>query len=151
MFDKLSKKEQLILLAGIFEGEGWFGLNRTNKLNYTPVAVLEVQMSDEDVVKKFQRYCNTNKKIHFKPKRKEHYKDQYRFTLSGTRALQLMEEMLPYLGIRRKEQYYAVVQSIGDGPKNWSPPISEQTKDKASNVGCSTDACRKNAIGRDSL
>ena len=151
MFDKLSKKEQLILLAGIFEGEGWFGLNRTNKLNYTPVAVLEVQMSDEDVVKKFQRYCNTNKKIHFKPKRKEHYKDQYRFTLSGTRALQLMEEMLPYLGIRRKEQYYAVVQSIGNGPKNWSPPISEQTKDKASNVGRSTDACRKNAIGRDSL
>ena len=151
MFDKLSKKEQLILLAGIFEGEGWFGLNRTNKLNYTPVAVLEVQMSDEDVVKKFQRYCNTNKKIHFKPKRKEHYKDQYRFTLSGTRALQLMEEILPYLGIRRKEQYYAVVQSIGNGPKNWSPPISEQTKDKASNVRCSTDACRKNAIGRDSL
>jgi hypothetical protein len=141
MFDQLSKKEQLILLAGIFEGEGWFGLNRTNKLNYTPVAVLEVQMSDEDVVKKFQRYCNTNKKIHFKPKRKEHYKDQYRFTLSGTRALQLMEEMLPYLGIRRKEQYYAVVQSIGNGPKNWSPPVLEQTKDEAGDVRCTTDAC----------
>ena len=141
MFDQLSKKEQLILLAGIFEGEGWFGLNRTNKLNYTPVAVLEVQMSDEDVVKKFQRYCNTNKKIHFKPKRKEHYKDQYRFTLSGTRALQLMEEMLPYLGIRRKEQYYAVVQSIGNGPKNWSPPVLEQTKDEAGDVRCTTNAC----------
>jgi hypothetical protein len=141
MFDQLSKKEQLILLAGIFEGEGWFGLNRINKLNYTPVAVLEVQMSDEDVVKKFQRYCNTNKKIHFKPKRKEHYKDQYRFTLSGTRALQLMEEMLPYLGIRRKEQYYAVVQSIGNGPKNWSPPVLEQTKDEAGDVRCTTDAC----------
>ena len=141
MFDQLSKKEQLILLAGIFEGEGWFGLNRTNKLNYTPTVVLEVQMSDEDVVKKFQRYCNTNKKIHFKPKRKEHYKDQYRFTLSGTRALQLMEEMLPYLGIRRKEQYYAVVQSIGNGPKNWSPPVLEQTKDEAGDVRCTTDAC----------
>jgi len=134
MFDQLSKKEQLILLAGIFEGEGWFGLNRTNHPTFTPTAVLEVQMSDEDVVQKFQRYCNTNKKIHFKRKRKEHYKDQYRFTLSGSRALQLMEEMLPYLGIRRKEQYYAVVQSIGNGPKNWSPPVLEQTKDETSNV-----------------
>ena len=134
MFDQLSKKEQLILLAGIFEGEGWFGLNRTNKLNYTPTAVLEVQMSDEDIVKKFQRYCNKNKNIFFRPKRKEHYKDQWRFTLTGTAALQLMEEMLPYLGIRRKEQYYAVVQSIGNGPKNWSPPVLEQTKDETSNV-----------------
>ena len=134
MFDQLSKKEQLILLAGIFEGEGWFGLNKTKNPTFTPTAVLEVQMSDEDVVQKFQRYCNTNKKIHFKRKRKEHYKDQYRFTLSGSRALQLMEEMLPYLGIRRKQQYYAVVQSIGDGPKNWSPPVLEQTKNETSNV-----------------
>jgi hypothetical protein len=45
-----------------------------------------------------------------------------------------MEEMLPYLSIRRKEQYYAVVQSIGNGPKNWSSPIFEQTKDETSNV-----------------
>ena len=134
MFDQLSKKEQLILLAGIFEGEGWFGLNKTKNPTFTPTAVLEVQMSDEDVVQKFQRYCNTNKKIHFVRKRKEHYKDQYRFTLSGSRALQLMEEMLPYLGIRRKEQYYAVVQSIGNGPKNWSPPVLEQTKNETSNV-----------------
>ena len=134
MFDQLSKKEQLILLAGIFEGEGWFGLNKTKNPTFTPTAVLEVQMSDEDVVQKFQRYCNTNKKIHFKRKRKEHYKDQYRFTLSGSRALQLMEEMLPYLGIRRKQQYYAVVQSIGDGPKNWSSPLLKQTENKASNV-----------------
>ena len=134
MFEKLTKKEQLILLAGIFEGEGWFGLNRTNKVNYTPVAVLEVQMSDEDIVKKFQRYCNLNKNIFFKPKRKEHHKDQYRFTITGKRALQFMEDMLPYLGIRRKEQYYHVVKSIGNGPKNWSPPILEQTKNQTSNV-----------------
>ena len=134
MFDQLSKKEQLILLAGIFEGEGWFGLNRGRDPKHTPQAILEVQMSDEDIVKRFQRYCNTNKKIFIKPKRKEHYKDQYRFTLSGTPALQLMEEMLPYLGIRRKEQYYHVVKSIGNGPKNWSPPISKQTENQTSNV-----------------
>jgi hypothetical protein len=84
MFDQLSKKEQLILLAGIFEGEGWFGLNRTNKLNYTPTAVLEVQMSDEDIVKKFQRYCNTNKKIHFNQKEKSTIK------ISGVLLLQVL-------------------------------------------------------------
>ena len=134
MFEKLSQKEKLIYLSGVFEGEGWFGLNRTVKNTYTPTAVLEVQMSDEDIVKRFQRYCNTNRKIHFVRKRKEHYKDQYRFVLTGIRALQLMEEMLPYLGIRRKEQYYHVVKSIGNGPKDWSPPICKQTENQTSNV-----------------
>ena len=52
MFEKLSRKQQLIFLSGVFEGEGWFGLNKWGVR--TPVAVLEVQMSDEDVIKKFQ-------------------------------------------------------------------------------------------------
>ena len=47
MFEQLSKKEQLInilffiiFLSGVFEGEGWFGLNQTSN-GWTPAACLE--------------------------------------------------------------------------------------------------------------
>ena len=55
MFEQLSKKEQLIYLSGLFEGEGWFGLNKKPN-GWTPSASLEVQMSDESVVRLFQKY-----------------------------------------------------------------------------------------------
>jgi hypothetical protein len=132
MFENFSKKEQLIFLSGVFEGEGWFGVNRFGNRN--PVAVLEVQMSDEDVIKKFQRYFNLNSNIWFRKRSKKHYKDMWRFWLKGTRALHFMEEMLPYLSIRRKEQYYNVVKSIGNGPKDWSSPIFKQTENQTSDV-----------------
>ena len=151
MFDELTKKQRLIFLAGVFEGEGWFGIVK-KKEGHTPAAVLEVQMSDEDVVTLFQRYLKTNRNItKRRKKKKKSYKDIYRFSIKGYRALHLMEEMLPYLCRRRKEQYYAVVKSIGNGPKNWSPPLSKQTKDKTSNVRCTTPARRKDANRGDSL
>jgi len=31
VFDELTKKEQLIFLAGLFEGEGWFGIQKRKK------------------------------------------------------------------------------------------------------------------------
>ena len=143
MFEQLSKKEQLIYLSGLFEGEGWFGINK-RKEGWTPSAVLEVQMTDEDVITKFRDYLNTEAPIYKKKyKQKYYHKDVYRFSVKGYRALHFMEEMLPYLGTRRKEQYYAVVKAIGNGPKNWSPPVFEQTEDQTSNVGCTINACRE--------
>ena len=150
-FQELNKKEQLILLAGIFEGEGWFGINK-RKYGWTPSAVMEIQMTDEEIVTKFKEYLKAEAPIYKrKKKEKDYHKDVYRFTIKGHRALHFMEEMLPYLGIRRREQYYAVVKSIGDGPKNWSPPICQSSEDETSNVGCTTKARRENASGRDSI
>ena len=54
MFEQLSKKEQLIYLSGLFEVECWFGINK-RKEGWTPSAVLEVQMTDEEVVTLFKR------------------------------------------------------------------------------------------------
>ena len=150
-FQELSRKEQLILLAGIFEGEGWFGINK-RKHGWTPVAAMEIQMTDEDILQKFQTYLEVDKNLAKRNKKaQEHHKTVYRFSIRGHRALHFMEEMLPYLGIRRREQYYAVVKSIGNGPKNWSPPICQSSEDETSNVGCTAKARRKNASGRDSI
>ena len=151
MFEKLSKRDQLLILSGIFEGEGWFGINK-RKHGWTPSASMEIQMTDEDVLQKFQTYLEVNKNIVKRNRKiKKHHKTVYRFSIRGYRALHFMEEMLPYLCRRRKEQYYAVVKSIGNGPKNWSPPLSKQTKDKTSNVRCTTHARRKDANRGDSL
>ena len=134
MFEQLSKKEQLIYLSGLFEGEGWFGINK-RKEGWTPSAVMEVQMTDEDIITKFKDYLKTEAPIYKKKYKQKHYhKDVYRFSVKGYRALHFMEKMLPYLGTRRKEQYYAVVKAIGNGPKNWSPPVSEQAENQTSNV-----------------
>jgi hypothetical protein len=129
MFEKLSKRDQLLILSGIFEGEGWFGINK-RKHGWTPSASMEIQMTDEDVLQKFQTYLEVNKNIVKRNRKiKKHHKTVYRFSIRGYRALHFMEEMLPYLCRRRKEQYYAVVKSIGNGPKNWSPPLSKPSED----------------------
>jgi mRNA-degrading endonuclease RelE of RelBE toxin-antitoxin system len=134
MFEELSKRDQLLILSGIFEGEGWFGVNK-RKHGWTPSASMEIQMTDKDILEKFQSYLKVyNNLIKRNKKAKEHHKTVWRFAIRGYRALHFMEEMLPYLGTRRKEQYYAVVKIIGDGPKNWSPPVSEQAEDQTSNV-----------------
>jgi len=151
MFEELSKRDQLLILSGIFEGEGWFGINK-RKHGWTPSAAMEIQMTDEDILQKFQTYLEVNKNlVKRNQKAKEHHKTVYRFSIRGYRALHFMEEMLPYLGKRRQKQYYDVVKIIGDGPKNWSPPVSKQAKNKTSNVGCTTSARRKNASRGDSL
>ena len=63
MFEQLSKKEQLIYLSGLFEGEGWFGINK-RKEGWTPSAVMEVQMTDEDIITKFKDYLTFSSKLH---------------------------------------------------------------------------------------
>jgi hypothetical protein len=99
MFDQLSKKEQLIFLAGVFEGEGWFGSYKRGK--WKPYAIMEVTMSDLDIVKRFQRYLNLNSNL-TKRKLYPNRKQTWKFSIKGYRALHFMEEMLPYLSIREK-------------------------------------------------
>jgi len=151
MFEELSKRDQLLILSGIFEGEGWFGINK-RKHGWTPSASMEIQMTDKDVLEKFQSYLKVyNNLIKRNKKAKEHHKTVWRFAIRGYRALHFMEAMLPYLGKRRQKQYYDVVKIIGDGPKNWSPPISEQAKNETSNVRCTASARRKDASRGDRL
>ena len=134
-FYLLPRQQQLIFLAGVFEGEGWFGIQRDYYKGKpkNPRASLEVGMTDSDIIQRFQYYINSNGNVYL-PKRQKGKKQSFKFSIKGYRALHLMEEMLPYLGIRRKEQYYHVVKSIGNGPKDWSPPICKQTENQTSNV-----------------
>ena len=132
MWENLSKKEKLILLSGIFEGEGCCGFYRAGGKDRRNIE-LSVKMTDEDVILKFKEFFQKG----FTGKAKiyqEHHKQAYRWKVTGVEALKIMNRMLPYLGKRRSENYYGMVQLIRDGGKDCHTHLLKQAKDKTSNV-----------------
>ena len=144
MFKFLNKKEKLIFLSGIFEGEGTFGYFKAGLYKDGRVRrkiEVSVEMTDPDVVNLFYNYFNKGNV--YVRKFDNHYKTAYRWKVSGLEGLKILHLMLPYLCKRRQEQYYGMVQLIRDGSKDGSAYLLQPTKNKTSNVGCSTNACTK--------
>ena len=147
MFKFLTDREKLIFLSGIFEGEGCFGHFKNGK---KPKRIeIQLQMTDPDVVNKFYEYF---KKGHLTKKEyTNHYKTIYRWKVTGLEALKILHKMLPYFCKRRKENYYGMVQSIRNGSKDGSAYILKPSKDKTSDVGCTTNACTEDGSRGGSL
>ena len=144
MFKFLSKKEKLIFLSGIFEGEGTFGYFKAGLYRDGRVRrkiEVSVEMTDPDVVNLFHTFFNKGNV--YVRKFDNHYKTAYRWKVSGLEGLKILHLMLPYLCKRRQEQYYGMVQLIRDGSKDGSAYLLQPTKNKTSNVGCSINACTK--------
>ena len=135
MYSFLSDKEKLIFLSGVFEGEGNFGYYKHGK--GTKQIELSVTMTDKDVVDKFFEYFNKGYVCSPKP-RETYYKKLYKWKATGLEALKIINIMIPYLGKRRVEKYYGMVQSIRDGNKDGSPHILQSSENKTSNVGRSS-------------
>ena len=100
-YDFLSwnKNTQLLYLAGVFEGEGTYGIWKQggrNILNF----ILKVKMTDKDVVQRFAEYCNYGNVLAEKPQTEKH-KVGWVWKITGPRALNFASEMFPYLGQRR--------------------------------------------------
>lgn len=85
---------EIAWLAGLLEGEGSFNL----QCSKYPVGIW-LHMTDEDVVAKACVMLGT--KYHKMGKRKEHWKDSYKTGLRGRRAIEIMKQILPYMGQRR--------------------------------------------------
>ena len=144
MFKFLNKKEKLIFLSGIFEGEGTFGNFKAGVYRDGRVRrkiEISVEMTDRDVVDLFHTYFNKGN-VYVRTF-ENHYKTSYRWKVAGLEGLKILHLMLPYLCKRRQEQYYGMVQLIRDGGKDRSAYILQPTEDKTSNVGRSTNACTK--------
>ena len=152
MFKFLSDREKLIFLAGIFEGEGTFGYFKGGKYRDGRVRrkiEVSVEMTDRDVVDLFHNFFKFGNV--FTRTFNNHYKTTYRWKAVGLEGLKILHLMIPYLCKRRQEQYYGMVQLIRDGSKNGSAYLLQPTKNKTSNVGCSTDARTKDGSRRGSL
>jgi len=112
-FDNLTKKEKLIFLAGVFEGEGSFGLwGKQTKNNM--YLTINVNMIDRDIIERFLNFFKTGSI--YTPKLVVNRKQQYAWKVTGKKAMEIMLQMAPYFGIRRKEKFEQCCQSYKQLP-----------------------------------
>ena len=107
MFDNLSDKEKLIYLAGVFEGEGSFGIwnNKIDRKNKTVKKYINiaVQMTDEDTIRKFSNFFGGPYQT-YKPRAHQN-KIVYCWRTKGKKSLDILHRIMPYLGKRRQEKF----------------------------------------------
>jgi len=86
-------------LAGLLEGEGFFGIGYPSRPNQ---ASISLEMTDEDVISKVAELWNVQ---YCKPKvRNKKWQQTYKLQIRGQRAIKWMEDIYPYMSIRRKER-----------------------------------------------
>lgn len=86
-------------LAGLFEGEAYFGYGVPTEPNSPRISV---NMTDEDVIAKVAAlFGHSYTRI---TPQKEHWNIKYLFTLKGIRVAQLMQQIYPVMGQRRQKQ-----------------------------------------------
>ena len=94
--------EELVWLAGLLEGEGYFRLGNGN----SPCIVL--CMTDRDVVIRAQNIMGGN--LSTRQQRPNH-KLQYILRLYGRPALVIMKLLLPEMGLRRAQKIAAIIET----------------------------------------
>jgi hypothetical protein len=90
-------------LAGLLEGEAYFGLNTAATLSPSPM--LELNTVDADVILRVQRIYRerytVGVKIHERPPRRAGYQPQLHIALYGDAARAVMAGIAPLMGLRR--------------------------------------------------
>lgn len=90
-------------LVGLLEGEGTFGMFRTSQ-------VINLQMSDEDVVYRYGqilvKYLNLHKMPNIGVLSRPNRSEMYQLTLRGEKARQIMRLIVPYMGTRRRARIW---------------------------------------------
>jgi hypothetical protein len=112
------KFDQMSWLIGLLEGEGAFiltkahytGTKRVSGREYLYPAI-KLNMTDEDTVRKAAELmggCAVCRVRHHP------YQDTFMVTLSGARALRMMEQIRPFLSTRRAAKIGEIVIAIGE-------------------------------------
>ncbi len=86
--------EERAWMAGLFEGEGCFTMRRNHTLR------MEIAMTDRDVVERFAKLAGVGN-VNSLDKRVHQRKEQWRWSISGEKAIALALELRPWLGTRR--------------------------------------------------
>lgn len=148
-FQGLSKKEKIIFLAGVFDGEGSYGMWMKNSKARVPKRyfTIAVEASDADMVSRFAEVFGGS--FYVIKKKQAHHKHCFRWKVNGDRAFEVIETMIPYMCQRRQDKYYGIVQSIRTSSESGGSRISEPSKDQNVDGGRS-DASRTEDGGRTS-
>lgn len=96
---------QLAWMVGIMEGEGSFCCGPPSKPNQPRV---DVAMGDEDVVARLAEMWSVP---YYRQARRDNCCDMFRCRLKGGRAVAAMQELLPYMGQRRRQQMLKALDS----------------------------------------
>ena len=125
-YKRLTKEQKLIFLAGVFEGEGSFGFwGKASKSNrYLRV---QIRMCDEDIVLRFIDYFKLGSISTSLPKNIKHNRT-WKWTVSGDKAIDVMLQLIPYLGIRRQEKFKECCQSYKQLPHLQKYYLTQLTK-----------------------
>lgn len=103
----LSEHEEWIWLAGLLEGEGWFGIEVNRPGGRRDMIHVGLEMCDKDIVERAHRIAQgarpVIRRISNKPSRNGVgvYKDSYTFRIFGQKAEDVMRRVRPYMGERR--------------------------------------------------
>jgi hypothetical protein len=93
----IAERGDVMWLAGLLEGEGWFGRNHY----VTPT--IKVSMTDRDVIARVAALFGNAVTVERRPvdPRRPNAKQQWSTTIYGHRAVAWMRVLLPHMGSRR--------------------------------------------------
>ena len=105
-YESLSERNKILFLAGLFDGEGSFGI--WGKGNGRKTFQCGIEMCDKDILDRFSDFFGGNvMKVRL---RKAHWTQTGRWRLSGTRAYECIDILIEYMCLRRQEKYFNVVK-----------------------------------------
>lgn len=100
----MTELEKIIWFAGLFEGEGTFCFCKNVGRQ------LSIQMTDKDIIDRLQTFFGG--KVYNIKKRKEHHKDSWVWVLGSKDSIKIVEDIIPYLGLRRKKRALEYITSF---------------------------------------
>jgi hypothetical protein len=125
------KEKTKYWLAGLLEGEGSFLSGPPSAPNQPRISL---QMTDKDVVERVKEIFGVNY-VHER-KRKKAWKKTYRIMVKGSNAVDIMREIRPLMGDRRKTQIDEALESttLSDGCRKSDISQSDYSRDTVSKI-----------------
>ena len=142
-YESLPVSSKLIFLAGIFDGEGSFGI-WSKGIGRKKEFACTIEMTDQDTLQKFVDMFGGQMfpcKI-----RKPHHIPTWRWRQNGYRAFLIMDKMIDFMSKRRQEKYNVVKRDKIGGTSRY-PHLQEASRDEDVNGRCSNDARKKDGPG----
>ena len=104
-------QNRLAYLAGVFDGEGSFGLWSHGKDRISKVFMMSVEMRDIDIVGRFQEFfgCGT---IGYRAPRQEQHSATHVWKVKGKQAIKCAQRMLIFWGERRTVKLQRILLEV---------------------------------------
>jgi hypothetical protein len=111
-YNKLNRKEKLLYLAGVWEGEGCHTIiSNGKKFKHLPCGRsfrILLSMTDLDIIERFRSFFNYGNITTYQPKKLnvkgEPYKLQYKWFVRGEKGFNFLKQMYPFFGERRRKK-----------------------------------------------